>query len=232
MLIFKGMSVGLLEGDLSTSFDEHGELQYKAILSTSYNVLPIWLRIAHDNMELARVAFEAIANGWDEDPDNQRKLLLAELAPAVQTFVACGIVFDAFYNQIKSFAGISQADSAAWKANRTSRAAQISEGIRRVYRLNKNEFVGVSKIIHETIKLRDTAVHPSIKLKPTMNRPDLTVGVDWRFCMYRYENASICYQNSMRVFSYLREKKSPKKEVNEGMEIIHEALDEMGLVAR
>jgi hypothetical protein len=226
------MRVGFLEGDLSIGFDEHGELQTKAILSSSYNVLPIWLRIAHDNMELARIAFEAIANGWDEDPDNQRKLLLAELTPAIQTFVACGIAFDAFYDQIKSFAGILEADAAAWKVNRTSRASQISEVIRRVYKLDKDEFVSVKKTIKDIIKWRDSAVHPSTKLKPAMNRPDFSVGVDWRFCMYRYENASICYQNTMYVFSFLREKKSPKKEVNEGMEIVYEALDEMGLVVR
>lgn len=230
VLIFKGMSVGILEGDLSIGCDDDGEFQGEVVLSTSYDVLPIWLRIAHENVEHAKIAFEAIADRWDEDPDNQRKLLLAELTAAVQTFVACGVAYDAFYEQIRPFAGISEMDAAAWKRKRTSRAAQVSEVIRRVYKLNDEDFTAMKKAIEEIIKLRDVAVHPSLELKRTMTRPDLAVDVDWRFCAYCYENALKCYQNTMKTFIHLREKTSPHKRVNERMNIICEALEEMGLI--
>jgi hypothetical protein len=230
VLIFKGMNCGFLEGDISIGLNEKGENQFKAILSTSYNILPIWLRIAHDNTALAKIAVEAIADQWGEDADNQRKLLLAELTPAVQTFVACGIAYDAFYEQIKPFSGISESEVAAWRKNRTSRAAQIIEVVRRVYRLNGMELAEIKKAVSETIKWRDSAVHPSIKLRHAINRPDIPVGVDWRFCVYRYENAVNCYTNAIKIFSYLRKKTSTEESVNQGMEVIFEALEEMGLI--
>ena len=107
VLIFKGMSVGFLQGDFTIGIDDNGQLQSTAILSTSYNVLPLWLRIAHENVTLAKAAFEDIAHQWEDNADKQRVLLLAELTPSIQTFVACGIAFDAFYEQLRPFAKIS-----------------------------------------------------------------------------------------------------------------------------
>ncbi|MGB7243849.1 MAG: hypothetical protein WBC93_17405, partial [Sulfitobacter sp.] len=64
VLIFKGMRVGFLEGDLTIGVDENGQTKSEAILSTSYNVLPLWLRVAHENVVLAKAAFETIAGEW------------------------------------------------------------------------------------------------------------------------------------------------------------------------
>jgi hypothetical protein len=113
VLIFKGMSVGILQGDLTIGIDDNGQIQSTVILSTSYNVLPLWLRIVHDNVALAKAAFEDIAHQWEDSSDKQRTLLLAELTPSIQTIVACGIAFDAFYEQIRPFAKISGTEIAA-----------------------------------------------------------------------------------------------------------------------
>jgi len=231
VLIFEGMTVGFCPGDLTISIDEEGKPQSSAILSTSYNVLPLWLRVAHDNVALAKAAYETIADQWNDVPDNQRALLLAELTPAIQTFVACGIAYDAFYEQIKPFASISENDVAAWKKNRTSRATQISEVIRRVYKLNGESFRKVKNVIKDTIRLRDLAVHPSHKIERAINRPDIPVGLDWRFCTYRYENASICYKNIVDVLTYLRNQASPEEKANEIIENTFKALLQMGIVS-
>ena len=53
VLVFEGMKVGVLDGDLSVSVNEHGKLDSKLILSSSYNVLPIWLLIAYENIVLS-----------------------------------------------------------------------------------------------------------------------------------------------------------------------------------
>lgn len=231
ILVFKGMKVGFLEGDFTIGVTEEGQLESKAILSTSYNVLPLWLRIARDNVNIAKTAFDAISSHWHSDPDAQKKLLLAELSPAIQTIVACGIAYDALYEQIRPFSKITPAEIASWKKNRTSRASQISEVIRRVYKLSNAESKRLLHMVTQTTRLRDLAVHPSDELKQSRNRPDLPISLDWRFCAYRYENALNCYNNIMGALIFLRDKTSPEEGANANMENIFASLEEMGLVS-
>ena len=94
VLIFKGMTVGVLPGDLVLSVSESGSTDSRLVLSTAYNVLPLWLRIAHDALAHARSASQAIASNWGDNDETNRKLLVAELTPALQVFVACGVALD------------------------------------------------------------------------------------------------------------------------------------------
>ena len=230
VLVFKGMKVGFLAGDVTLRVNETGGLESKAIMSTSYNVLPLWLRIASDNVAIAKAAFETIPQRWNDDPDTQRALLMAELTPSIQTFVACGIAYDALYEQLKPFAKISEDEEARWKSNRTSRSARISEVFKRVYKIQNREFKDIRKIVTETMKFRNLAVHPSHELQRSMNRPDIPVGLDWRFCAYRYENASTCYNNAMEVFYYFRKRRPHASQVEEQMGIVFSAMAELGLM--
>lgn len=54
VLVFEGMKVGVLPGDLTIEVDESGSVNSKLILSTAYNVLPIWLGIANDQLRRSR----------------------------------------------------------------------------------------------------------------------------------------------------------------------------------
>lgn len=60
VLIFQGMTVGILPGDLEISVDEAGALNSKLIISTAYNVIPIWLYIANTHFINAREASESL----------------------------------------------------------------------------------------------------------------------------------------------------------------------------
>lgn len=144
VLIFQGMSVGFLPGDLEMSMDDTGNINSKAILSTSYNVIPIWLRIANDHFISAKAASEDLKTKWDDNSDNQKALLVSELAPSMQVIVACGIALDALYDLLRPHAKISQKDIDGWKGNSTSRSAQITEIIRRVYKI-KGDILKISK---------------------------------------------------------------------------------------
>ncbi|MBA3572851.1 MAG: hypothetical protein H0W34_12970 [Pyrinomonadaceae bacterium] len=105
----------------------------------------------------------------------QKAILLAELTPSMQVFVACGTALDALYEQLKPFAKISEEDIKIWRENKTSRAAQIAEIIRRVYKLNKDIFKAFRNNIKSIIKYRDEAVHPTHEIKRTCTRPDVPV---------------------------------------------------------
>ena len=232
VLIFKGMRVGVLPGDFSISVDDNGEHDSKLILSTAYNVIPIWLKIAHDSLKQSKSASEAISEKWNENTDLQKELLMAELAPSMQVFVSCGIGLDALYDTLRPYAKISSQEIEAWRKNKTSRAKQIVEILRRTHKLKTDVLNNFSKCIGQVIKYRDMAVHPSQELKNACTRPDIQVGVDWKFSAYRFANAEWCLTNTINVIVYLYEHKSGAKEVNESISNIIDALEELKVVQR
>ena len=139
VVIFKGMKIGFLPGDLLISFNDGDS---KAVLSTSYNVIPIFIKIAKDALKQSKSASEEISKKWDNNPDHQIEMLLAELAPSMQVIISCGICLDALYDTLRPHAKISAQDIEKWKDNRTSRRKQILEVIRRTYNL-KNEVLNI-----------------------------------------------------------------------------------------
>jgi hypothetical protein len=154
------MKVGFLPGDLK--IDMSGAGSSSAILSTAYNVVPIWLKIGHDSLKLAKSASTKIVDGWTKDSENQKQMLIAELAPSMQVFVSFGIALDALYDTLRPHAKISREDIERWKAKKTSREKQISETIRRTHDLKAEDLIAFKKCI------RDLAVHPSTGLPECM----------------------------------------------------------------
>ncbi|MCU4677713.1 hypothetical protein N7931_19065 [Catenovulum sp. 2E275] len=232
LLLFKGMKVGIQDGDLSTNFDENGISGANLNLSTSYNMLPIWLKIAYDNLILTKKANIKISEQWNEKDVNKQSLLLDELSTSIQVFVACGSALDALYDQLKEFANISQADIDLWKSKRTPRSAQIVEIIRRVYKLDKNFVKGAKRNIKSIMEFRDKVVHSSHEIRQVCTRPDISESVDWRFSAYKYTNSMIAYQRTMELLVLLYDKKAENAKVNENMEYIVESLIELGLVQK
>lgn len=230
VLIFQGMTVGILPGDFEISVDDAGVVNSKLVLSTAYNVIPIWLRIANDHFISARAASEALKHQWDENAEKQKTLLMSELAPSMQAIVSCGIALDALYDMLRPHAKISQKDIDSWKNNGTSRGAQITEVIRRVYKIKGETLKEFKRGITQIIKFRDMAVHPASELKNACTRPDIPVGVDWKFSAYKFTNASNCYESTMKMFIYLYEKKCKEESINIGIVNIFMSLQELGVV--
>jgi hypothetical protein len=230
VLIFKGMNVGVLEGDFSISVDENGTPKSNLVLSTSYNVIPIWLRVASDNLVLAKLASENIKNNWTDVVDHQKSLLILELSPSMQVIIACGIALDALYDMLRPHAKLTNSDINKWKINKTSRAKQIIEVIRRVYKLNGETLSQFKNAISQIIKFRDMGVHPSSELKNTCTRPDLSVGIDWKFSAYRYSNAQSCFDLTTNMMKHLHNIECKEKRVIEDLKNIFLALDELNVI--
>ena len=232
VLIFKGMRVGILPGDFTINLNENREdgERSKLILSTAYNVLPIWIKIAQDNLREAKNASDAIASKWSENTEEQKELLISELAPSLQVFVSCGIALDALYDQLRPYAKLSESDIEKWKDNRTSRAKQIAEVIRRVYNIKKDVFDQIKQSITDIIKYRDLAVHPSLELQNARPRPDVPVGVDWKFCFYRFQNSEACFNSTMQILLYLYQTECSNTVVKDQIKSIFDALLELKVV--
>jgi hypothetical protein len=153
VLIFEGMTAGILPGDLKISFGDDGAMQSNMILSTAYNVIPIWLRIAKDNLRQAKAASEDVAAHWVDDPQEQKALLIAELAPSMQVCVACGIALDGVYDMLRPYANFEQQEIAAWRRNRTARGKRIAAAIQRVFRLDNQhskDFASVEPYVEKS----------------------------------------------------------------------------------
>lgn len=226
------MTVGVLPGDMSISVGQSGEVEPRIVVSTAYNVLPLWLRIANDSLLQARTASEAIAAQWtDADRDSRKQLLVKELTASLQVFVSCGIALDALYDQLRPHAKLDPTTIDQWKKNKTARATQISEVIRRVYKLNNEIHTNFRQAIEDIIKFRDRAVHPSLELKNTCGRPDIPVGVDWKFSAYRYSNSETCFRSTMGILIFLFENKCANKELDDGIGHVMEALAELDVVS-
>jgi hypothetical protein len=232
VLIFEGMKVGVLFGDSTVRVDERGSVNANLVLSTAYNVLPIWIRAANDHLLEARKASEAVRNGWSADDQANRELLIAELEPCMQVFVACSIALDALYDQLRPVAKSSAADLRSWKDNKTARETQIAEVVRRVFRLDAETAAKFKQNLAGIFEYRDKAVHPSFQLKQTCTRPDLPVGVDWRFSAYRCSNAERCFKTTMEMLIQLYERKSHVAEVVAEMERVFAALEELKVIKR
>lgn len=232
VLIFKGMKVGVLPGDFTISLNEAGEQESKLILSTAYNVIPLWLKAANDHLKQSKIASESISENWSKDTEQQKALLVSELTPSIQVFVSCGIALDALYDTLRPFAKISTEEIQTWKDNGTSRGKQIVEVIRRVFKLNVETLKIFRECVIQVIKYRDMAVHPSLELKNACTRPDIAVSVDWKFSAYRYSNAVWCLTNTINMIVYLYEHKAGAKDVDESVSNIIDALEELNVVHR
>jgi hypothetical protein len=123
----------------------------------------------------------------------------------MQVFVACGIGLDALYDTLRPFAKISADEIEAWRRNGTSRAKQIVEILRRTHKLKSDVLDNFKGCIDKVIKYRDMAIHPSLELKNACTRPDIQVGVDWKFFAYRFSNAEWCLTNTINMIVYLYE---------------------------
>lgn len=232
VMLFKGMKLGILPGGFKLSIGMDGESNSTLMLATAYNVLPIWLNVARQQLEVASKAARGIKEAWGVSEQDNRQLLLRELQPCLLVIVACGIALDSLYEQLKPFAKLEASQLEAWKTNRTKRSAQIAEVARRVFRLDNSIGKAFRENIGMIIDARDQAVHPTFQLKEACSRPDLDVAVDWKFATYRYENALVCYKSCAEMIVHLIEKKSGVPEVDSEMERISEALQELGVVKR
>ncbi len=229
VLIFKGMSIGILPGDIVISMDESGQSASKLILSTAYNVIPLWVRIARDRLNDAKRASEDIASNWDDDTDHQKAMLIAELAPSMEVVVSCGIALDSLYDMLRPYAKLSEADINRWKANRTGRGAQIFEVVRRVLKPENKHVKELKKAITDIIKFRDMAVHPTLELKNTLSRPDLDVAVDWKFSAYRFSNAWACFNTTKQIILFAHQQEHLDQKLILAFKNIFEALEELGV---
>ncbi len=170
----------------SLTIDANGETSISPVeVHLAYDVCPVWVKLAHEHLDLAKQRkLETVAAWKGTDEDRKTVALEAEFEASMQALSSAVFAIDAMYAWLKPHAGLDQATLDAWRDNGTSRYKQIGEVFRRCFSLNPPLSTGLIKYLGELYGLRDQVVHPPAKAQATLFRPDLNVGVEWRFAQY------------------------------------------------
>jgi hypothetical protein len=167
-----------------------------------------WLREAIDAAVLATAVSDQIpplyeqfeadkATGEDLD-----ELAIRELLASMRAITASAFAIDAFYAAVKARSP-QHPHQEAWYRNKTARPTQVAETIIHNLRLVDPEAKKkIREWSKEIYRLRDLAVHPASEFQKPVYRPDLNVGVDQKFAIFRRENALQVTSATMAMFDY------------------------------
>lgn len=186
VFISKGMRVGIPPGGLTI---KDGQLS-PVVLHAALDVVPHWLAIALKHLQVAGAEHVRLSPAWQEQANDKiARVLEAEFMASMQAVMAAAISMDAFYAGLKEHVIIPSATLDAWRQKGTARYKQVYETIRRGFKVRKEALPKVREALKEIYRFRDLAVHPDPKLAQPLKHPDLSVGTEWRFVYYRFENA-------------------------------------------
>ncbi len=189
--------------DLSPSISSD-ESTAGVVAPARFDVCPTWLELATRYLSDARAAQATRVTGWSRADEIERADVLEwEFEASVQAIVASGIAVQAFSASVQSKVQVPQSLCDQWRENSTPRYIQIAEVLRRALSLNSKGASGVRQCVGEILRFHDLAIDPSQKSGAHVFHPELRVGVEWRFAYFRYENALLIVQATLRLIAEL-----------------------------
>lgn len=190
VFISRGMTLAVPPGGITVSLGPEGFQASDLKLHVHFDVCPTWceLAVAHCAEAKSRGISRAVA--WSGTNENKKgETLEREFEASMQAIMAAAIAVDAFYAVVQPHVTVPENLLRAWRDKRTARYIQITEILRRGFRLKKQGTQVLKQNLKELFRYRDLAVHPSGKIGEPILHPELDVGVEWRFAYYRAANA-------------------------------------------
>jgi hypothetical protein len=167
-------------------------------------VCPIWLELAVGHLSDAQVARASRVATWDAADDySKAEALKWEFESSIQAITASGIALDAFCAMVQNRIHLPEALVAEWHQKCTPRHVQIAEVLRRAFSLTPRTLNSLRQSLEEILRFRDLAIDPSRKMSAMILHPELDVGVEWRFSYFRYQNAQLIVNATVRLISQL-----------------------------
>ena len=192
VFIKRGMNIGIPAGGFTFSVGDDGKVSSSLTLHVHFDVCPTWINISLGHLAAARDARSARETAWaGADEEAKSDALEREFEASMQAIMAAAIAIDAFYAVLQPHISVPPSMLAKWRGGGTARYSQVTEIIRRAFKLQKNGTLTLRNNLKEIYRYRDMAVHPSSKLQEAVYHPELKVGVEWRFAYYRASNAEI-----------------------------------------
>lgn len=197
VFITRGMTIAFLAGQL---IRDDGKLSSSLTPRVHYDVCPTWLELASHHLSDAKKRKHARIAAWNSDDQDARAATMeAEFESSMQAIMAAAIAIDAFYAALRDRTNIPDETIQAWRENKTARYKQVVEVLRRALSIIPRDCVKLRQNLKEIFKIRDMAVHPAGNLVAPVLHPELQVGVEWRFDLFRADNAEAIVQAARSV---------------------------------
>lgn len=191
-------------GGLILSMGENGESASGRPIHVHFDVCPTWLELAIRHLSDAQVGQVARDAAWTSADENAKAGALEwEFEASMQAIMASATALDAFCAAVQARAQPPQLLIDEWREKRTPRHMQIAEVLRRALSLTSKDAKNVRQNLGEILRFRDLSIDPSGKLDTPILHPVLGVGVEWRFAYFRYENALLIVQATLRLIGKL-----------------------------
>lgn len=192
IFITRGMTIGIPAGGLSLSIGDDGNINSSLTLHVRFDVCPTWIELALRHLAAANEARANRQAAWaGTDEEAKAAALEREFEASMQAVMAAAIALDAFYAMIQPNVAVPPTLVERWRTGRTARFSQVTEIVRRAFRLKPKCTANLRANLKEIFRIRDLAVHPSGKIEAPIYHPELDVGVEWRFAYFSASNAEI-----------------------------------------
>ena len=192
IFISEGMRLRITDFTLRIGRD--GSVDRSMQWQVALDVWPMWLDVAIDHAVRALEVRSELVKELDVadgkiEGDLQARLMSEEAKAGMVAIAAAAFALDNFADVIREFVPDIEAAKAEWRKAGTARHKQISETIRRTFKISNEGARTLAQIIGEVFRFRDWAVHPSGSFRQPLQHDLVDVGVEWRFVAFRPDNA-------------------------------------------
>jgi hypothetical protein len=193
--IFISRGVSLQLGQFSISIGPDGVARASPItLALSYDLWPLWLRIAieHELMaKKARADLEVLTGTHDQ---RHADALQEETTAGMVTIAASMFAIDAFYGAVKA-----RIDDPPPTGPHSRRYALIAETLKRAFTMTQAKSNELRLVLKQAFRVPDMSVHPTGEHQDPLIHPVMEVGVALPHVAFRVENATEAVQLAVNV---------------------------------
>jgi hypothetical protein len=229
IFVSRGMTLRVPAGGMVIGTGDEAFKITSLTMHVRFDVCPTWLEIALNHTEQARHARGHRIDAWKgSDEDLKAKALEKEFESSMQAVMASAIAIDAFYSILAQHVSIPSGLSKKWRDKRTPRYAQVTEVLRRAFKLKAVGTKNLRQQLREIYRFRDMAVHPSGKVEAPLYHPELDVDVEWRFAYFSATNAEgISRVTSWIVWELCKRGKPADDEIKDYVSTLSSRLDQL-----
>jgi len=204
IFISEGMRLRIT--DFTLRIGKDGSVDSSMQWQVALDVWPMWLDVAIDHAVRAVEARSELAKelrvaDGEIEGDLQARLMSEEAKAGMVAIAAAAFALDNFADVIREFAPDIEATKAEWRKAGTARHKQISETIRRTFKISNKGARTLKPIVGEVFRFRDWAVHPSGRFRQPLQHDLIDVGVEWRFVAFRADNAVNAVRAAISILS-------------------------------
>ena len=187
--ISRGVTPRIPVGGLVIRIGADGVPTTSAHLELQLDTCIHWLEIAVENLARAKAANEGLISSRAAGATDFGALLDQEFKASIQASVAAATFFEALHAATLERMPVRPTAKGSNRRQRPARYSVVTEAVRQAFGLKKQGTSNLRSVLREVYRFRDEAVHPSAKFSEPVMHPELGVGVERRFLMFRYGSA-------------------------------------------